>query len=299
MAAGREQLFLEQVGNCRLARAGETGEPEHRRTLVLQVGAAALADIERLPVDVFGASQRMQDHAGANGGVCDAVDQDEGAGRAVLGEGIEGDRGPRREVADADLVEVERLRRLMREIVDVDPVFQIGDGGAHLVGLGAQDIGAAGQQRLLIEPDDVGGELIGDLRTCGRRHQHVAARHFDLVVKDERDGLAGDGLLEVAAMRDDALDARGPARLGDHDLVSFRNRARGDGTGKAAEIEVRAVHILDGKAERQLDGGFVDRHGFQMLDQRRAGIPGRALGTAGDIVAIARRHRDLHDAGEA
>ena len=108
-----------------------------------------------------------------------------------------------------------------------------------------------------------------------------------------------DGLLKVAAMRDDALDARGPARLGDHDLVSFRNRARGDGTGKAAEIEVRAVHILDGKAERQLDGGFVDRHGFQMLDQRRAGIPGRALGTAGDIVAIARRHRDRHDAGEA
>lgn len=127
-------------------------------------------------MNVFGAAQCVQDHTGANRGVGDTINQDEGAGGAVVGEGIEGNRRPRRDVADADLVHLKRLGRLVGKVVHVDPVFQVGDGGTGLVGLGAQNVGAAGQQRMLVEPDDVGRELIRDLGPCRRRNQHVAAK---------------------------------------------------------------------------------------------------------------------------
>ena len=51
-----------------------------------------LADEERLPVDVGAAPQPEGDHAGADGMIGEAVDDDEGAGPAVLVVGIERDR---------------------------------------------------------------------------------------------------------------------------------------------------------------------------------------------------------------
>ena len=64
------------------------------------------------------------DHAGADRGIGEAVDQDESAGGAVVAIGIEGDRRLGGDVADADLVHVERLGRLVGEIVDVDLVLE-------------------------------------------------------------------------------------------------------------------------------------------------------------------------------
>ena len=45
------------------------------------------------------------DHAGADGAVGEAIDDDEGAGLAVLGVRVEGDRRGRRDVAKGDVVE--------------------------------------------------------------------------------------------------------------------------------------------------------------------------------------------------
>ncbi len=112
-----------------------------------------------------------------------------------------------------------------------------------------------------------------------RRDQHVAARNLDLVVEHQRDRLPLDGAAKIAAMRDDALHPRRLAGLGHHDLVTRRNRAGGDRAGKAAEIEVRAVHILHREAERAFRHGVVNHDRFEMLEQRRAGIPADLLGT--------------------
>ena len=81
------------------------------RPLALERRARRLVDVERLPVDVGGAPQREADHARADGLVGEPVDQDEAAGVAVRRR-----RDRRRsarsscEVADADLVQLERLR---------------------------------------------------------------------------------------------------------------------------------------------------------------------------------------------
>ena len=52
VAADGVQLALDQVGDGRLAGAGEPGEPDHARPLALQGGAGRLVDLDRLPVDV-------------------------------------------------------------------------------------------------------------------------------------------------------------------------------------------------------------------------------------------------------
>ena len=73
---------------------------------------AGLLDRGRLPMDVGGAAQRRSAIMPApHGRVGVAVDQDEGAGVAVLRVGIEGDRLRGREIAEADLVQRQRARR--------------------------------------------------------------------------------------------------------------------------------------------------------------------------------------------
>ena len=118
------QPLLDQVGDRRLPRAGETGEPDHARVVAHQLAARLGGDVDRLPVHVGGAAQREVQQAGADGGVGDAVDEDEAAHVAVVDVGIERDRPVGARSADADLVEVERLGREVLERVDVDLVLR-------------------------------------------------------------------------------------------------------------------------------------------------------------------------------
>ncbi len=129
--AARVELGLDHVGDGRLAGAREAGEPQDRGLLVFQRRARLLGDGEVLVVDVGGAAQREVDQARARGGVGGAVDQDEGAGVAVLGVGVEGDRRRGGEVAEADLVQPQRLGGIVLQRVDVDPVLQIRDRDGH------------------------------------------------------------------------------------------------------------------------------------------------------------------------
>jgi len=56
---------------------------------------------------------------------------------------------------------------------------------------------------------------------------------------------------------------------------------------------------LHAQAERQRLAVVLDRHGFEMLDEGRAAIPGRAGGGRGDVVAVPRRNRDRHEGRDA
>ena len=119
------QPLLDQVGDRRLAGAGETGEPENARPLALEVGARVLVHVERLPMDVGCPAQAVADHAGGDRRIGEAVDQDERAGRAVVVIDVEGDRLRQRQVAEADIVESERLGRERLEALDVDMVLEV------------------------------------------------------------------------------------------------------------------------------------------------------------------------------
>ena len=62
--------------------------------------------------------------AGADRVVRQAVDQDEAAGIAVLAVGVEGDRAVEREVADADLVQLELLAARCSRVLTLTRYFR-------------------------------------------------------------------------------------------------------------------------------------------------------------------------------
>ena len=82
MAALHQRLF-ERIGDGRLARARQPGEPHHGRLLALLVGAHRGGDARRLPHHVGagarGLRMRRDDHAGAHGAEVQQVDDDERA----------------------------------------------------------------------------------------------------------------------------------------------------------------------------------------------------------------------------
>ena len=47
-----EQPLLDQVGDRRLARAGESGQPQHARMVPVERGVGALVDLEAMGVQV-------------------------------------------------------------------------------------------------------------------------------------------------------------------------------------------------------------------------------------------------------
>ena len=148
VAARRVQLLFQQVGDGRLAGARQAGEPEHRRPLVL---GAARAPSCRRRATASGCCRRAAARctimpAPTVALVTRSIRMKAPVARfsAKVSKAI---GACTRDVADADLVHLQRLGRLAGEIVDVDAVLQLGDRGARLVGLGAQQVGAAGQQR--------------------------------------------------------------------------------------------------------------------------------------------------------
>ena len=194
MDAARHQLALDQIGDRRFAGAGEAGEPQDRRPLVLDRRVRLARDGEALAVDVGGAAQAVGDHPRRRRFVGGAVDQDEGPGLAVLRVRVVGDRRGGGEIGEADLVERQRLGGELVEIVDVDAMLELGHRGRDGARADLHQVGAAGQQRLVAHPDQMGGELVGDLRPRGGRRQHVAAGDVDLVGERQRHRVARFGL---------------------------------------------------------------------------------------------------------
>ena len=192
-------------------------------------------DREPMPMHVGRAPEPMRDHARRRRLVGGAIDQDEAAGVAIVGIGVEGDGHGGRDIAEADFVEIELFRRQLVEIVDVETVLELGDRSRRRPAADLEQIGAAGQHRLGAHPQEMRRELIGDLRAAVRARQHVAARDVDLVGQRQRDGVAGLGGLDLAVGDQEARDRALTARIGGDDAIASARSARSGSCRRSRE----------------------------------------------------------------
>ena len=224
----------------------------HAGLLPLLGRTGLLVDVGRLPVNVVGPPQGEVQQAGADRIVRQAVDQDETAGISVLPIGVEGDRAIHREVAHADLVQLEPLRGEVLQGIDVHAIFRVGDRRGHGLRPDLQPVGAAREHRLVAHPDDCRLELVGHPGGRIRGGDDVAAADVDLVGQRQRDRLPRDRVGEIAPIRDEARHAAfPPRRLHPNAVIRPNGPARHD-AGEAPEVGVRPVDPLDGHPERGL-----------------------------------------------
>ena len=114
--------------------------------------------------------------------------------------------------------------------------------------------------------------------------QHVAAADVDLVFQSQGDGLRRDGLFHLALESVNGPDAAGLARGEGHDLVAGTDDAGGHAAAVAAEVGVRAVHVLDGEPEVDQVHVGRDVRVFQQVHQRAAGVPRHVRAFGHDVV---------------
>jgi len=101
--------------------------------------------------------------------------------------GIERDRRGGRQVAEPDLVETQGLVRQLRQGLHIDPMLEGGDGGRNRARADLQQVGAAGNQRLVAEPDNMSGELVDALWRVMWVGKEIATGNVDLAVKRQGD----------------------------------------------------------------------------------------------------------------
>ena len=298
VAAERVEAALDQVGDRRLARSGEAGEPEDAGALALLRGVGGAGDVDLLPVDVGGAADGLVDHAGGDGGVGLAIDEDEAAERGAVGVAFEDEGAVGADLDDADVVDREGGGGAGAAGGDVDDVARRLERGDDGLGGELEEVAAAGDQRRGVHPDDRGDEGVGDLGRAGGGGDDVAAGAVDLVGEDQGDRGAGVGARALAVGTEDARDGGGAAGGDDADLVADRDAAGGDEAGEAAEVLVGAVDPLHGHAERPVGGGGdLDR--LEMGEQRRSVVPGHRGGGVDDVGAGQARQRDGGDPVDA
>src|SRR5262249_47289121 len=113
VAAKAMQLLLDEVGDRRLARRGETRGPQHARLLALQPRVGAFVDVDPLPADVPRAMHLGIAWPGADDGISDPVYHPEAAGIAVPHARPVGEPAQRFAAALARVVQPPQLRPLV------------------------------------------------------------------------------------------------------------------------------------------------------------------------------------------
>ena len=250
-------------------------------------------------VDIGGPAQGEIDHSGGDRFVGIAIDQDEGAGIAVVRVRIERDRSGNRQIADAHLVQRQRLGGKLRQRIDVDLVLEVGHRRGDGAMIDFHQVRAPGQQIFVRHPDQVGRELVGNLRAIAHRGKHVAAGNIDFVGERDGDRIAGDRGVEIAAGADNRLDPGGLPGRQHRDFIARPCPAAHDRAGKAAEIGIGTIDPLHRHPKRLAGAVILDVDRFQIFEQMRPRIPGRARAARRNIVAVARRNRDGLDVLEA
>ena len=134
------QHLLEQIGDGGFAGARQSGEPEDTGFLPDQCRARRFVDFERLPVNIGGTSQSKRDHSAPDGCVIEAIDQNEPAHLSVFRIRIEWRRPIKRDVAKADVIQIEMLGGDMFERIDADFVLQLGNLPVHDAGAGGDKV---------------------------------------------------------------------------------------------------------------------------------------------------------------
>jgi len=126
-------------------------------------------------------AQPMRDQPRGRRGVGRTVDQNESTGRMVCLVGVECERCGRGEVADANLVQTQGFRRKFAERIDVQTMLEFGHRRGNGPRARFHKIRAARQQPILAHPDEMRGELAGNLGPVLRVAQNIAARDIELI----------------------------------------------------------------------------------------------------------------------
>ena len=221
--------------------------------LHLQRRADVLGDRQRLLPHIETAAQSKIHGAGGDRGVGEAVDQDEAAGLANLRKAVErnGRRGG--DVANADFVERQRVRGLPPQRLDIDAMLDTGHARGDGADADLEQVFTSGQQRLLAHPDQVGFELIGDLRRPVGRDQRVAARHIDVAVEADGDRLARGRMRPLFARHHDAVHLGADAGRRHLHRIAGSDGSTGDDAGIKPAVAIGPQHGLHQNAQRGLE----------------------------------------------
>ena len=180
-----------------------------------------LVDRQLLPPHIGRAAQAELDHARRDGGVGETVDQDERAGVGVLGVRVEHQRPWRcRGCTTPTSLISSVLPATWSRLSTLSLYLRFEHGRRRGLVSAFQRIGAPGQHRLLVEPDDARGHLIGDRGSVRGKGDNIAAAHIDLLGEGQRHRFALLRRFEVAVGGDDARHMRALARRMDHHLVA-------------------------------------------------------------------------------
>src|SRR5215469_12857444 len=123
-------------------------------------------------------------------------------------------------------------------------------------------------------------------------YQHVTAADIHLVLQADRYGHWREGFLEFTLPCHDRLHAANAAGRQHRDLIAAPDYARSHLAGKTAKIQVRTDHVLYREPHVREVVIARDRHGFQVLQQGRALIPGHARAAPHHVVAFERADGD-------
>src|SRR5262245_19480963 len=107
------QLHLDEICDSRFAGTGETGKPKHAWLLALHSGPRTLVHVRGLKMDVVSPAQCKTKHAGPDGLIRKAVNQEESTGVAVLVVWVKTDGLIKFNLTDTNLVQVQLLGRDM------------------------------------------------------------------------------------------------------------------------------------------------------------------------------------------
>ena len=148
-----------------------------------------------------------------------------------------------------------------------------------------------GNHRLFGHPDDHRIKFLLTFRYVAGSDQHVATAHINFILQCQRDTQRCKCFVAAAIKRHNVFDvACFPGRQG-HDFVALANDPGGNRSGKAAEIEIGAQDVLNGKPKVFQVAIRTDVNAFQKIHQRTALVPGRAFTQVNDVIPIERRNR--------
>src|SRR5262249_24667934 len=239
------QSLLEKVCDRGLARSREAREPEDARLLSVQRRTCRLVDFKRLPMNIGRATQRVRNHSAADGGKCEAIDENKAPGLPIFLIGVERERAIERDIAKSDLIEIQMLRREVFARTDVYSVLQPRDLRAYEACTCKKKIGSARQQGLIAHPDEVRGKLFGKDRARCIGGDKIATADVDVVIHGQSDRVASAGAIKIAVHSDDAGNMRGLPGWQNSNPVAGPHEAARDRATVAAEVLVRPIDPLD------------------------------------------------------
>ena len=121
---------------------------------------------------------------------------------------------------------------------------------------------------MVVHPDNVRLELIGDRWRSKRRRNDIATTYVNLVCEGDRHRLTGNRLFKIAVERDNSVDGACSARRQNANRIARVNGAASDLARETTEIEIGAVHPLHRHTEWKRLRLVVDLNVFKERDKR-------------------------------